>query len=858
MDKYEIIKMIGEGAFGKAFLARGKADGSQCVVKEINLTKMPLKEKEASHKEVILLSKMKHPNVVTFFNSIEERNKLFIVMEYCDGGDLMRKINKQRGVLFDEDQILCWFVQIALGLKHIHDRKVLHRDIKAQNIFLSNNGLLAKLGDFGIARVLNNTMELARTCVGTPYYLSPEICENRPYNNKTDIWSLGCVLYEMCTLKHPFEGNGLRQLVLKICQGHFVPVSTKYSYDLRLLIGQLFKISPRDRPSINSILKKPFLEKRISKHLSPELLQEEFSHTVLHRRKPGAPRPGHYPPPDRHAQVPKRKIQNTPLPQYRAVTPAKKQELPNRAEWKHPSRFHHHQPIKHWSPHVALGGRPAAVQCGQYGHYYAQLNNIQKMPFEQPQIPQGIQRADEYYGPREQVQPQWCADYLQRRWEAHQYKMKVEKQLGLRPSTADHHNNHIPQQEMKQEQPMEQQQQPIMKNGDKEQEYLRKLNQIRQQYHNEVKENKMKAGAPKVRVDVPIQDTPKKVEETYLVKPGGNGQEPAPNRPFKEEKPLQDMEMNLKAIRMQTWKERKELEKKHKGKAGVKFEINLAEPINQETDTNEEDEEVELFNQTLTFDHGQKFQETNWGKVCEDLRDKALMEIGCHDTENGNDSNDAAENRKHWKEKPSQTLLHFLDGVEIMSNSPTLSEGDINADNIVASERHENRKHWNQAVPGTLLNVLAEAELTNDSILLGAGGTLLPMHPKDYVEEEDEADMSSEIDLDEERLEPRSDDDDTNFEDSDDELREALVESLEQVILPKEEILNDEVKTEEICPEEQKSQEKQNLPNSPEEKVQKEDTLQEEKNEGIPSKIPLTTEANLQNNSASSRICAVE
>lgn len=197
-------------------------------------------------------------------------------MEYCDGGDLMKRISRQRGVLFSEDQILSWFVQISLGLKHIHDRKILHRDIKAQNIFLSKNGMVAKLGDFGIARVLNNSMELAQTCVGTPYYLSPEICQNKPYNNKSDIWSLGCVLYELCTLKHPFEGNNLHQLVLKICQARFAPVSPRFSRDLRSLISQLFQVSPRDRPSINSILKKPFLENLIAKYLTPEVNFEVF------------------------------------------------------------------------------------------------------------------------------------------------------------------------------------------------------------------------------------------------------------------------------------------------------------------------------------------------------------------------------------------------------------------------------------------------------------------------------------------------------------------------------------------------------------------------------------------------------
>ncbi|XP_015768771.1 PREDICTED: serine/threonine-protein kinase Nek5-like, partial [Acropora digitifera] len=104
-------------------------------------------------------------------------------MDYCEAGDLYMRINSQRGIQMPEEQVLDFFVQICLGLKHVHDRKILHRDLKSQNIFLTKNGFV-KLGDFGIARVLHSTVELARTAIGTPYYLSPEICENRPYNNK--------------------------------------------------------------------------------------------------------------------------------------------------------------------------------------------------------------------------------------------------------------------------------------------------------------------------------------------------------------------------------------------------------------------------------------------------------------------------------------------------------------------------------------------------------------------------------------------------------------------------------------------------------------------------------------------------
>ncbi|KAJ8028171.1 Serine/threonine-protein kinase Nek1 [Holothuria leucospilota] len=282
MDKYVKKKKIGEGSFGTALLVQSKSDGKNYVIKEINISKMKRKEKEEAKKEVSVLRKMKHPNIVSYTESFEELGNLYIVMDFCDGGDLYQQINARRGVLIPEDQIMDWFVQICLALKHVHDRKILHRDIKSQNIFLTKKGII-KLGDFGIARVLNNTMELARTCIGTPYYLSPEICENKPYNNKSDIWALGCVLYELCTLKHAFEAGNMKNLVLKIIRGSYPPVSPRYTYDMRNLINQLFKRNPRDRPSVNTILKKNFITKRIRKYLTDAQLEDEFSHTILHK-----------------------------------------------------------------------------------------------------------------------------------------------------------------------------------------------------------------------------------------------------------------------------------------------------------------------------------------------------------------------------------------------------------------------------------------------------------------------------------------------------------------------------------------------------------------------------------------------
>ncbi|KAJ8277130.1 hypothetical protein GJAV_G00071790 [Gymnothorax javanicus] len=287
MDKYTRINKIGEGSFGKAILVKAKEDGKQYVIKEIGISRMSSKEREESRKEVAVLGNMSHPNIVGYRESFEESGCLYIVMDYCEGGDLFRRINAQKGVLFPEDQILDWFVQICLALKHVHDRKILHRDIKSQNIFLTRDGTV-QLGDFGIARVLNSTVELARTCIGTPYYLSPEICENKPYNNKSDIWALGCVLYEMCTLKHAFEAGNMKNLVLKIIRGSYPPVPAVYSPDLRSLVGLLFKRNPRERPSVSAVLHKPFLSRRIHRHLSPQLIAQEFSHAVLQQLEPSS------------------------------------------------------------------------------------------------------------------------------------------------------------------------------------------------------------------------------------------------------------------------------------------------------------------------------------------------------------------------------------------------------------------------------------------------------------------------------------------------------------------------------------------------------------------------------------------
>lgn len=224
------------------------------------LNEMSEKEQKEAYLEAKILKELNHHCIIKFievFRSTKPIPTLNIVMDYAAGGDLQKRIKSQRqkNRYFSENLILDWFTQICLALKHIHDKKILHRDLKSQNIFLTENGLI-KLGDFGIAKCLNFTMEKASTIVGTPYYLSPEIVQNQPYSFKSDIWSLGVLLYEMITLKMPFEASSLPMLSLKIIRGSYNPVPSCFSIELQNLVKSLLLVDSNKRPSVLDILSK--------------------------------------------------------------------------------------------------------------------------------------------------------------------------------------------------------------------------------------------------------------------------------------------------------------------------------------------------------------------------------------------------------------------------------------------------------------------------------------------------------------------------------------------------------------------------------------------------------------------------
>ncbi|XP_053068826.1 serine/threonine-protein kinase Nek8 isoform X7 [Acinonyx jubatus] len=256
MEKYERIRVVGRGAFGIVHLCLRKADQKLVIIKQIPVEQMTKEERQAAQNECQVLKLLNHPNVIEYYENFLEDKALMIAMEYAPGGTLAEFIQKRCNSLLEEETILHFFVQILLALHHVHTHLILHRDLKTQNILLDKHRMVVKIGDFGISKILSSKSK-AYTVVGTPCYISPELCEGKPYNQKSDIWALGCVLYELASLKRAFEAANLPALVLKIMSGTFAPISDRYSPELRQLVLSLLSLEPSQRPPLSHIMAQP-------------------------------------------------------------------------------------------------------------------------------------------------------------------------------------------------------------------------------------------------------------------------------------------------------------------------------------------------------------------------------------------------------------------------------------------------------------------------------------------------------------------------------------------------------------------------------------------------------------------------
>ena len=270
-------KVLGKGSFGSVFLVRRKCDNKIYALKSVYMEKLNKKEQENSVNEVRILASVNHPNVIGYKEAFwdDSGSTLNIVMEYADDGDLHTKIEKmeKEGGSFNEDLIWSYSIQMIEGLKALHDKKIMHRDLKSANIFLVKDKHQCKIGDMNVSKVIKE--KVLKTQTGTPYYASPEVWNDNPYSFKSDLWSIGCVIYELCELKPPFHGKDLDELYENVCKGKPKRIKKIYSDELWQMILMLLQVDVDKRVDCNSFLNSELILKKIKEMKeNPKTFQE--------------------------------------------------------------------------------------------------------------------------------------------------------------------------------------------------------------------------------------------------------------------------------------------------------------------------------------------------------------------------------------------------------------------------------------------------------------------------------------------------------------------------------------------------------------------------------------------------------
>ncbi|KAK9804776.1 hypothetical protein WJX72_004828 [[Myrmecia] bisecta] len=251
------MQPLGRGQFSQVYVAKHLRTGIQVALKKVQIFDiMDAKQRNDCIKEVRILLSLDHPNIVQCLDYFIEDNELVIVLEWAQAGDLQQLINKRReqGQPFDEPHVWAFFAQICGALRHMHERRMMHRDIKPSNIFLTADGTL-KLGDLGLSRYFSSKTMQAQSMVGTPYYMSPECIKGVAYDWSSDMWSLGCLLYEIAALRSPFYQDGLNYYTLgkSISSGQYQPLPDSCPDSIRDLVARLLVPDPKQRPAIQQV-----------------------------------------------------------------------------------------------------------------------------------------------------------------------------------------------------------------------------------------------------------------------------------------------------------------------------------------------------------------------------------------------------------------------------------------------------------------------------------------------------------------------------------------------------------------------------------------------------------------------------
>ncbi|XP_036242733.1 serine/threonine-protein kinase 36 [Molothrus ater] len=295
MENYHVLEMIGEGSFGRVYKGRRKHSAQVVALKFIPKVGRSEKELKNLQREIEIMRGLHHPNIIQMLDSFETAKEVVVVTDYAEGE--LFQILEDDGSL-PENQVQTIAAQLISALYYLHSHRILHRDMKPQNILLGKDGVV-KLCDFGFARAMSIHTMVLTSIKGTPLYMSPELVEERPYDHTADLWSVGCILYELFVGTPPFYTNSIFQLVSLILKDPVKWPMTMSPVFKDFLQGLLMK-DPQERLSWPELLSHPFIAGRVTviddteEHgisnpftmkLSPELqaLKEQQVHSVAPR-----------------------------------------------------------------------------------------------------------------------------------------------------------------------------------------------------------------------------------------------------------------------------------------------------------------------------------------------------------------------------------------------------------------------------------------------------------------------------------------------------------------------------------------------------------------------------------------------
>ena len=255
VSDFKIIKELGKGSYGTVYTVKSLINSNIYVMKKMEFNHLNPRQQVECYREVSILKKVSHKNIIKYYSSFLEKNILYIIMEYAELGDLYSLIKhyKKHSKFFSELDLWKISSEILSGLDYLHSHNIIHRDIKCLNLFITKDRHI-KIGDLGVSAFSSGGENFHYTRVGTPLYISPELVKQKPYDYKTDIWSFGCSLYHLACLEPPFTGGNLIVLGNNIVKGVPKALPNHYSNDLKNFVDKMLEKKAEKRPSAKEAL----------------------------------------------------------------------------------------------------------------------------------------------------------------------------------------------------------------------------------------------------------------------------------------------------------------------------------------------------------------------------------------------------------------------------------------------------------------------------------------------------------------------------------------------------------------------------------------------------------------------------